>query len=56
MEEEVARQIGERIGREVPGFNGKLVVDAMAKVEAEISYALTDAQRAAVFIATTCGV
>ncbi|RWX20060.1 DUF2075 domain-containing protein [Rhizobium hidalgonense] len=56
MEEEVARQIDERIGREVPGFDGKLVVDAMAKVEAEIGYALTDAQREAVFMATTCGV
>ncbi|WP_339073353.1 AAA family ATPase [Sinorhizobium meliloti] len=56
MEEEVARQIGERIGREVPGFDGKLVVEAMANVEAEIGYALTDAQREAVFMATTCGV
>ncbi|CAN7357967.1 AAA family ATPase [Neorhizobium tomejilense] len=56
IEEEVARQIGERIGREVPGFDGKLVVDAMTKVEAEIGYALTDAQREAVFMATTCGV
>ncbi len=56
MEKEVARQIGERIGREVPGFDGKLVLDAMAKVEAEIGYALTDAQREAVFTATTCGV
>ncbi|MFC0808317.1 AAA family ATPase [Ensifer sp. P24N7] len=56
MEEEVARQIGERIGREVPGFEGKLVVEAMAKVEAEIGYALADAQREAVFMATTCGV
>jgi exodeoxyribonuclease V alpha subunit len=56
MEEEVARQVGERIGREVPGFDGKLVVDAIAKVEEEIGYALTDAQREAVFMATTCGV
>ncbi|WP_018240390.1 AAA family ATPase [Ensifer sp. BR816] len=56
MEEEVARQIGERIGREVPGFDGKLVVEVMAKVEAEIGYTLTDAQREAVFMATTCGV
>ncbi|WP_274629030.1 AAA family ATPase [Arvimicrobium flavum] len=56
MEEEVARQIGERIGREVPGFEGKLVVDAIAKVEEDIGYALTDAQREAVFMATTCGI
>lgn len=56
MEKEVARHIDERIGREVPGFDGTLVVDAMVKVEAEIGYALTDAQREAVFMATTCGV
>ncbi|MDX0488527.1 AAA family ATPase [Sinorhizobium medicae] len=56
MEEEVARHIDERIGREVPGFDGTLVVDAIAKVEAEIGYPLTDAQREAVFMATTCGV
>ncbi|TCR65769.1 AAA family ATPase [Rhizobium sp. BK376] len=56
MEEEVARHVDERIGREVPGFDGRLVVDAMAKVEAEIGYSLTDAQREAVFMATTCGV
>lgn len=56
MEEEVARQINERIGREIPGFDGKLVVDAIAKVEEEIGYALTDAQREAVFMATSCGV
>ena len=56
MEEEVARQIGERIGREVPGFDGKQVVEVIAKVEAEIGYALTDAQREAVFTSTTCGI
>ncbi|WP_173514869.1 ATP-dependent DNA helicase, partial [Sinorhizobium psoraleae] len=48
--------IGERIGREVPEFDGKLVVEAISKVEEEIGYALTDAQREAVFMATTCGV
>ena len=56
MEEEVARQVGERICREVPGYDGKLIVDAIAKVEEEIGYALTDAQREAVFMATSCGV
>lgn len=56
MEEEVARQIGERIGRELPGYDSKIVVDAIAKVEAEIGYTLTHAQREAVFMATSCGV
>jgi exodeoxyribonuclease V alpha subunit len=56
MEEEVARQVSERVGREVPAFDGKLVVDAIAKVEEEIGYALTDAQREAVYMATSCGI
>lgn len=56
MEEEVARQIEERVRREIPAFDSNRVVDAIAKVETEIGYALTDAQREAVYMATTCGV
>ncbi|MCG5481593.1 AAA family ATPase [Sinorhizobium alkalisoli] len=56
MEEEAARQVSERVGREVPAFDGKLVVDAIAKVEEEIGYALTDAQREAVYMAASCGI
>lgn len=56
MEDEVARLISERVRRELPRSDGKLILDTIAKVEQEIGYLLTDAQRAAVFMATSCGV
>ncbi|MBB3146383.1 exodeoxyribonuclease V alpha subunit [Phyllobacterium trifolii] len=56
MEDEIARLIAERVRRQQPNFDGKLIVDAIAKVEEEIGYRLTDAQREAVFMATSSGV
>lgn len=56
MEDEVARLVSERIQRQLPDVDGRLVTAAIAKVEGEIGYSLTPAQREAVFMATSCGV
>ncbi|WP_301005169.1 AAA family ATPase, partial [Mesorhizobium sp.] len=56
IEDELARLIAERVRQQLPDCDGNLVVDAIAKVEREIGYPLTDAQREAVYMATSCGV
>ncbi|NRQ18464.1 ATP-dependent RecD-like DNA helicase [Ensifer sesbaniae] len=56
MEDEIGRLIGERVRRQRPASDGKLVIDAITNVETEIGYRLTEAQREAVFMATACGV
>lgn len=56
MEDELAQLIAERVRRQLPDCDGNLIVDAIAKVEREIGYPLTDAQCEAVFMATSCGV
>lgn len=56
MEDEVARLIAERVRSQPPASDGKRIVDAIARVEQEVGYRLTDAQREAVFMATSCGV
>lgn len=56
MEDEVARLVSERVRRQLPDVDGPLVLAAIARVESEIGYRLTPAQREAVFMATSCGV
>ncbi|PIO96159.1 ATP-dependent DNA helicase [Pleomorphomonas carboxyditropha] len=56
MEDEVARLVSARVRRQLPDSDGHLVVAAVTKVEDEIGYRLTLAQREAVFMATSCGV
>nr|WP_234895468.1 AAA family ATPase [Sinorhizobium meliloti] len=56
MEDEVARLISDGSVASCHRSDGKLILDAIAKVEQGIGYLLTDAQREAVFMATFCGV
>ncbi|WP_234896017.1 AAA family ATPase [Sinorhizobium medicae] len=56
MEDEVARLISDGSVASRHRSDGKLILDAIAKVEQGIGYLLTDAQREAVFMATSCGV
>ncbi|WP_026187694.1 AAA family ATPase [Ensifer sp. BR816] len=56
IEDEVRRLIAERVRRQPPASDGKRIIDAIAEVEAESDYRLTEAQREAVFMATSCGV
>jgi exodeoxyribonuclease V alpha subunit len=56
MEDEVARLVSERVRRQLPDVDGPLVLAAIARVESEIGYRLTAAQREAVSMATSCGI
>lgn len=56
MEDEVARLVSERVRRELPDVDGQLINAAIEKVELEVGYSLTPAQREAVFMATSCGI
>ncbi len=53
MEDEVARLVSERFLRQPRHNDGKLILDAMVRVESEIGYKLSSAQREAVFMATS---
>lgn len=56
MEDEIARLVTARVRRQFADIDGKLILDAIGGVERETGYRLTEAQREAVFMASTCGV
>ncbi|RUW66141.1 DUF2075 domain-containing protein, partial [Mesorhizobium sp. M4B.F.Ca.ET.049.02.1.2] len=56
MEDEVERLVDERVRQEAPTVDGELVENAIRAVETETGHRLTEAQREAVFMATSCRV